>query len=1473
MVYIDGAATGEGVTVTKDPVSSIGNADIYENHVIVRHEGTNPLTIADMSVWDSSDDSDIPYTAITGATDTLSLPADTKLLVWNGKDFAPQGDITLAGSGAGAAYDGSLEVQSNGSFIANGTESHSIGGSFEFASNADFTAASSTITFTTSDVGRNIQVNGDEFYNTVFNGTGSWTMVDTDAFISGDITITSGSLTLPTGTTTLGASLTNNDTLDTNNGVLNFNGVGAGNTITLGGADAADVVFAGTGDWSMQDTTATVTQSFIVATGTVTLPSGNLAVGQDFIVSDTVDANGGTLELTNSSGDTTLTLSSNDLFTIRQTGAATTSVTDGSIALQGDLLVNSGTFNTPTGTLAVAGSLDVSAGVFNTATGTVLFNSDDPGEFIDMGTNVFYNAVVSGIGGGWTMLSSATTTNNFSLNNAASFTLASGQTLTVGGVFTNNVGGAATTWTGSTIVLDGQNEYTINSKTAGGDAYDTLVIGQDSNIRVWDSTATTTTLNATSSLYSQDHAGTDGDLYVYGDFTIGTTTEDWSFETDFDGDPLTGGDRRAVNVSLVDDASINVTDTGNLNMIGDSGATTTVSSQGTGQYTFVVDGGTINWNTYAFRDLPFEGIVATSTPSITSLSFGDFEVDRDGGTALQLERDTLDANPSLNIPGVRFARVAPAIVGVNVRLSATSTNAWRFSGSYGNIAGEDFDVDGLGSNLCGSIRWDDSSCLLTEQTEYRWRNDDGGIGVPDSEWFDLDFEHRQQVRVVNQSANLYTDAVVNLTVPYDADMQSDFDDLRFTTDNGLTLTDFWIEKQNASTEAEVWVVVPTLPANETTQLFMYYGSSTAVSVSSSTAVFSVIDTFEDNNISEYSGDTTKFQTNTTLNYGGSYGLQAVNTGDFSTGIARTDQTINQGETIRTKVYVDAGPGDGDEQCVLFGVQSTANINDNYGVCLIQFATDERVSLVRDAVRNDTAAGAVILASTTYDFTTSGWYEVEVDWNTDDSMDVRVFNPTGSLIATTSATDSTYSSGGYGFTYWTNHGAWDDFHTRPITDGRPQALLGNKQQPGGASYAADQSTPTSAFTVGDTARLRVAIENTGLSITGQEYQIEYASKGVAPSCAAVPAVDYAPVPDTAGCTGSAICMATSTFVSNGAVTTDLLLIDANDFTAGEFVEDPSNQTGLQNLDQNDYTELEYALRVTNDAVDQGYCFRVTNDGTAYDSYQEVPELSLRFDPVLGAINLNNGADISLLPGTTTAVLATGTVTDLNGFADLEYATSTIYRSGVGASCALDNNNCYISSTPTSCQFVNCAGTSCDIECTANIFFHADPTDSGTFSGEDWLAFVEVEDSSGAYTFGNSPSVELNTIRAIDVVGAIDYGALPTNSDTGSFNASTSIFNLGNVAADLQITGSDLFDGVSSVIPAEQQKFATSTFTYSTCTTCELLSTSTPVDVDVDLSKPAVDTPPVTDEVFWGIAVPVGINSAPHQGINVFTPVSP
>ncbi|MEK7462460.1 MAG: DUF2341 domain-containing protein [Patescibacteria group bacterium] len=1460
VVYIDGE-TEKGAAVTQDPISNISSLSIYENRVVVRHEGTDPLTIDDMSVWDSSDDGDIPFTAVSGSPDTLTLGADRKLIVSSSKTFAPGGNVTLSGGGAGGAHDGTLELYSNADWTAAGTESLSIGGSMILGSGANYAVANGTTTFTTTGASRTIDVNGDSFHHVAFSGAGSWTITDTNFTTNGNVLLTAGTLDLPTGTSTFNGSFVNNGgTFDANSGVAYFNGASTHN-VRLGGSDLATTTFSG-GTYTFLDTNATTTSSITIESGTVVLPSGNFSVGGNFTVEGgAITHNTSDVYLTNVTA-ATLLASTSDLYTVRFSGGGSYNMLDEDITLLGSLFVSNGSaVDLASGTIAIGGSFVAASGTFEHSSSTILFNSTDTGEVINPGVSEFYAVQIGAPTGGYTLTGNATTTHNFTLQSATSFSADASVVLRVEGVFTNNVGGTNTNWNSSTLVLDGTNAYTINTKVAGADQYSTLRLGADSDIRMWNSAATTTTVDAASSLYSQDHATINGYLYIYGDFHLATSSEYWSYATDFDGTAL-GGSSRTVNVRHSANATTTV-DGGVLNIVGTSGNRTVVTNQGSGTFALAVTSGTLNATYYDMNNLATAGLSLSGSPTISSLSYGNFELAVNGGSLITVSSSTLNANASMLIPGMSFATTT-AITGNNVTVVGSTANAWTFTTHTGNLDGEAFDDDGV--DACGSIRWVDSSCLITQQTHYRWRNDDGGVGVQASEWYDSNWDARKSVRIDNVDATTYTDAVVQVNVTFDSDMQADFDDLRFTSENGTTIIPHWIGSSTNSSAAEVWVKVPSLPAEGTANLFMYYNHPTATSSASVDNTFLAADDFEDNDITEYSGQTTLFGTAGTFAYDGAYGLD--NAGDEGNranlgGIYRTDQTINQGETIRYWQYIDTAAGD--DTCTKFAVQS-GSPNNNYSVCVGQFGVD-RFALAENAIENDTSG--TVLASSTVSYS-NGWYEIEVVWETDDDIIASLYDSTGTLVTSISDNDPTYTSGGFGFTYWGNYGGWDSFSSRPTLATQPTVRFGSEQFDGGATWKASLDTVAS-YDINDIARLRVAIENSGLPITNQQLLLEYAALGVAPSCEAVDPNDFATVPVQASCGTSPVCMQSSTLITNGDSIGDLLFNTLGLYTLGQVREDPSNITGNINIGQDEYTEVEYAITPTADVVDENICFRVTNNSTPFDTYLKVAHLALQFDPTVTNAVLNEGLDINLLPGTTTTVYATGTVTDLNGAADIAYGTSTIYRIGAtgGASCTPNDNDCYVSQ----CIFTNCAGNSCDIECQADIYFHADPTDDGAYMGEEWLAFIEVEDSNGGYAFDDSIGVALNSLRAIDVESAITYGAVEATYDTGATNASTTIENLGNTEINIEVEGSDMTDGTGSTIPAAEQKFATSTFTYSACTSCYALSSTTPYELDVELVKPTSYSPILTDDVYWGVEVPFGTNSTAHSGINVFTPVSP
>lgn len=97
-------------------------------------------------------------------------------------------------------------------------------------------------------------------------------------------------------------------------------------------------------------------------------------------------------------------------------------------------------------------------------------------------------------------------------------------------------------------------------------------------------------------------------------------------------------------------------------------------------------------------------------------------------------------------------------------------------------------------------------------------------------WYDSNWTKRKKITLTGGSSGAQTDYQVKLAVTYDSDMQSDFDDLRFTKADGETLLDSWLESKTDSVSAVVWVETNTPVDTVEADIYMYYGNSGAVSV-------------------------------------------------------------------------------------------------------------------------------------------------------------------------------------------------------------------------------------------------------------------------------------------------------------------------------------------------------------------------------------------------------------------------------------------------------------------------------------------------------------------------------------------------------------------------------------------------------------------------------------------------------------------
>lgn len=103
---------------------------------------------------------------------------------------------------------------------------------------------------------------------------------------------------------------------------------------------------------------------------------------------------------------------------------------------------------------------------------------------------------------------------------------------------------------------------------------------------------------------------------------------------------------------------------------------------------------------------------------------------------------------------------------------------------------------------------------------------------------------------------------LKISVSYAAAMQGDFDDLRFTQADGITLVDAWAEVIITDTSATVWVEFPTTPANTVEQTYyMYYGNNVVSDDWDIHKTFLIGDDFESTTINEITNPWTRYASN------------------------------------------------------------------------------------------------------------------------------------------------------------------------------------------------------------------------------------------------------------------------------------------------------------------------------------------------------------------------------------------------------------------------------------------------------------------------------------------------------------------------------------------------------------------------------------------------------------------------------------
>jgi len=126
-------------------------------------------------------------------------------------------------------------------------------------------------------------------------------------------------------------------------------------------------------------------------------------------------------------------------------------------------------------------------------------------------------------------------------------------------------------------------------------------------------------------------------------------------------------------------------------------------------------------------------------------------------------------------------------------------------------------------------------------------------------WWNTDWQYKREITIQENSGNNLTDYQVKIVLNssnFDfSKANSDGSDIRFVDSDDTTPLSYWIEKwDSVNQEAIVWVKVPSIPANSTKTIYMYYGNPSATSESNGENVFIWYDDASTNKLSYYTNE-------------------------------------------------------------------------------------------------------------------------------------------------------------------------------------------------------------------------------------------------------------------------------------------------------------------------------------------------------------------------------------------------------------------------------------------------------------------------------------------------------------------------------------------------------------------------------------------------------------------------------------------
>jgi hypothetical protein len=322
------------------------------------------------------------------------------------------------------------------------------------------------------------------------------------------------------------------------------------------------------------------------------------------------------------------------------------------------------------------------------------------------------------------------------------------------------------------------------------------------------------------------------------------------------------------------------------------------------------------------------------------------------------------------------------------------------------------------------------TCLKTDCGEIN-------ITLDPKTWLDDEWEYRKNHTIQGTAAGAQTNYVMQVIVHNgsgtdsgkniycDGKCKSDFGDIRFTSSDGLTELDYFLEEYNSGKNASFWVEIDSIPASPgSTSINIYYGNSGASTTSDPENTFLFFEGFEGSHSLTSGSGSVNIE---------SGGISGSYQGDIDGGGSYAVVYDSASSFSRTGHFYEAYVKYTESDTIPVGIHF---LGQNTGEQGYQMIIDDRDSGSTPSLRKDTDYGSSVTGS--YSAGADNWIFFRA-YADSSSFYGQVYEDafTESTASTAQFSDSSYSSGSVGgFAYQDGGGKMDNLRVRKRASPEP-----------------------------------------------------------------------------------------------------------------------------------------------------------------------------------------------------------------------------------------------------------------------------------------------------------------------------------------------------------------------------------------------------------------------------------------------------